>query len=132
MTTVDGVTAPHVIVLFGATGDLAKRKLLPGLYHLFIAALLPEGCRIVGSARRVLTSEQFRGHARQSVAEFGTAKPSGEAWRAFARTLSALGVVWAPQTLSRSDVSPCCGSGRAEPPIGRAFDAGSSGGNRRV
>jgi glucose-6-phosphate 1-dehydrogenase len=78
----------HVIVLFGATGDLARRKLLPGLYHLFAAGLLPEGCRIVGSARRALTGEQFREHARQPVAEFGTTKPAGEAWRAFARALS--------------------------------------------
>jgi glucose-6-phosphate 1-dehydrogenase len=33
----------HVIVLFGATGDLARRKLLPGLFHLFAAGLLPDG-----------------------------------------------------------------------------------------
>ncbi len=78
----------HVIVLFGATGDLARRKLLPGLYHLFAAGLLPKGCRIVGSARRALTSEQFREHARRSVAEFGITKPSDEAWRAFAPALS--------------------------------------------
>ena len=71
----------HVIVLFGATGDLARRKLLPGLFHLFAAGLLPGKCRIVGSARRALTSEQFREHARQSVAEFGAAKPAGEALR---------------------------------------------------
>jgi len=42
----------------------------------------------IGSARRALTSEQFRGHARQSVAEFGTTKPAGEAWGAFERALS--------------------------------------------
>ena len=41
---------PHVIVLFGATGDLARRKLLPGLHHLFRAGLLPEQFRIIGSA----------------------------------------------------------------------------------
>ena len=40
---------PHVIVLFGATGDLARRKLLPGLFHLSQAGLLPE-CRIVGTS----------------------------------------------------------------------------------
>jgi glucose-6-phosphate 1-dehydrogenase len=78
----------HVIVLFGATGDLARRKLLPGLFHLFAAGLLPGKCRIVGSARRALTSEQFREHARQSVAEFGAAKPAGQAWSAFERALS--------------------------------------------
>ena len=40
----------HVIVLFGATGDLAKRKLLPGLFHLAKSNLLPKQYRIVGSA----------------------------------------------------------------------------------
>ena len=78
----------HVIVLFGATGDLARRKLLPGLFHLFVAGLLPGKYRIVGSARRALTDDQFREHARQSVAEFGTTEPTGEAWRAFEHALS--------------------------------------------
>jgi glucose-6-phosphate 1-dehydrogenase len=40
----------HVIVLFGATGDLAKRKLLPGLFHLHAAGLLPRDYRVIGSA----------------------------------------------------------------------------------
>ena len=42
----------HVIVLFGATGDLAKRKLLPGLYHLFEAGLLPRRFKIIGTTSR--------------------------------------------------------------------------------
>ena len=50
----------HVIVLFGATGDLARRKLLPGLYHLDRAGLLPVGYRIVGTSRRPLSDEVFR------------------------------------------------------------------------
>src|SRR5712691_2495543 len=70
----------HVIVLFGATGDLARRKLLPGLFHLSVAGLLPDNYRIIGSARRTLTDEQFREHARQSVTEFGISKPAGGAW----------------------------------------------------
>jgi glucose-6-phosphate 1-dehydrogenase len=78
----------HVIVLFGATGGRARRKLLPGLFHLFAAGLLPGKCRIIGSARRALTSQQFRAHARQPVAEFGTTKPAGEARGAFERALS--------------------------------------------
>ena len=40
----------HVIVLFGATGDLAKRKLLPGFFHLHAAGLLPKEYRIIGTA----------------------------------------------------------------------------------
>jgi glucose-6-phosphate 1-dehydrogenase len=78
----------HVIVLFGATGDLARRKLLPGLFHLFVAGLLPDKYRIIGSARQALTDEQFREHACQSVTEFGISKPAGAAWEAFARALS--------------------------------------------
>jgi glucose-6-phosphate 1-dehydrogenase len=78
----------HVIVLFGATGDLARRKLLPGLFHLSVAGLLPDNYRIVGSARRALTDEQFREHARQSVSEFGISKAAGAAWEAFERALS--------------------------------------------
>jgi glucose-6-phosphate 1-dehydrogenase len=78
----------HLIILLGATGDLARRKLLPGLFHLSVAGLLPDRYRIIGSARRPMTDEQFREHARASVAEFGRSKPTGDAWRAFERTLS--------------------------------------------
>ncbi len=78
----------HVIVMFGATGDLARRKLLPGLFHLATAGLMPDLYQIVGSARRGLTDDQFREHARQAVADFGDVKPAGEGWEAFARRLS--------------------------------------------
>ena len=58
----------HVIVMFGATGDLARRKLLPGLFHLAKAGLLPDKYQIIGSAPvRRLTDEQFREHARKSA-----------------------------------------------------------------
>ncbi|MFG2040694.1 glucose-6-phosphate dehydrogenase [Dactylosporangium sp. NPDC048998] len=78
----------HVIVLFGATGDLAKRELLPGLFSLAKAGLLPARYRIVGSARSTLTDDEFRQHARDAVAEFGLAEPTGEAWHEFAESLS--------------------------------------------
>jgi glucose-6-phosphate 1-dehydrogenase len=78
----------HVIVMFGATGDLARRKLLPGLFRLAVAGLMPDAYQIIGSARRDLTGEQFREHARQAITEFGTVKPAGEAWEAFQRRLS--------------------------------------------
>jgi glucose-6-phosphate 1-dehydrogenase len=60
---------PHVIVLFGATGDLAKRKLLPGLYHLSEAGLMPD-FRLLGTARSELDTDGFRGLAREAVEEF--------------------------------------------------------------
>ena len=80
----------HVIVLFGATGDLAKRKLLPGLYHLFVAGLLPEGFRIIGSAptESALSDEDFRKHARDAVSQFGNTKPTSPEWDRFAAALS--------------------------------------------
>lgn len=51
--------APPVIVIFGITGDLSKRKLLPALYHLFSQGLLPEDAKIVGISRRPLTPEEL-------------------------------------------------------------------------
>jgi glucose-6-phosphate 1-dehydrogenase len=78
----------HVIVLFGASGDLAKRKLLPGLFHLAVAGLLPDKYQVIGSSRRSMTDEQFSELARQAVAEFGITKPDGAAWQAFRQRLS--------------------------------------------
>src|SRR6201993_3543625 len=78
----------HVIVLFGATGDLARRKILPGLYHLDRAGLMPAGYRIVGTSRRPLSDEAFRAHARAAVVEFGRGELDPEAWDAFAAGLS--------------------------------------------
>ncbi len=62
--------ASHVIVLFGATGDLAKRKLLPGLLHLSQAGLIPE-CRIVGTSLEEVDDEGFRALAREACERFG-------------------------------------------------------------
>jgi glucose-6-phosphate 1-dehydrogenase len=80
----------HVIVVFGATGDLAKRELLPGLFHLAVAGLLPANYRIVGTApsHSAQSGADFIEHARQSIAEFGTSKPEGEAWSTFEARLA--------------------------------------------
>jgi glucose-6-phosphate 1-dehydrogenase len=78
----------HLLVLFGATGDLARRKLLPGAFHLAVSGLMPGRYQIVGSARGHMTDEQFREHARQAIADFGTVKPEGDAWEAFQHRLS--------------------------------------------
>jgi glucose-6-phosphate 1-dehydrogenase len=80
----------HVIVLFGATGDLAKRKLLPGLYHLAASGLMPEEYRVIGSApsRSALSDADFIAHAKSAVAEFGNSPPSSAAWDEFASRLS--------------------------------------------
>jgi glucose-6-phosphate 1-dehydrogenase len=66
---------PHVVVLFGATGDLARRKLLPGLFHLSQAGLLPE-CRVVGTSLDDLGDRGFRCHARSALDEFSQRDPA--------------------------------------------------------
>ena len=59
---------PHVLVLFGATGDLARRKLFPGFYHLWVAGLMPEEFRIIGSGRHSPgTDDEFRAKVREAL-----------------------------------------------------------------
>src|SRR5450755_2814408 len=79
----------HVITLFGATGDLAKRKLLPGLFHLAKAGLMPENYQIIGSApaKFALSDDDFRKHAKDAVAQFGSSMPTGSGWEKFAAVL---------------------------------------------
>jgi glucose-6-phosphate 1-dehydrogenase len=79
--------APHVIVLFGATGDLAKRKLLPGLAYLNQSSFAPE-IRIVGTAMDDLSTDEFRELAHNAMLSFGTHKLDDEAWRRFAERLT--------------------------------------------
>ncbi len=79
---------PHTVVLFGATGDLAARKLIPGFLRLQSVGLMPEDYRIIGTARRPMTDEEFRAHARDVVDRFGRAAPSDDDWDRFAQRLS--------------------------------------------
>lgn len=58
------------LVIFGGTGDLARRKILPGLYRRFLGGQMPEDSRIIGAARADLTEAQFREQVGQSIAEF--------------------------------------------------------------
>ena len=81
-----------MIVLFGATGDLAKRKLLPGLYHLASAGLMPEGYRIICTSRRDIVDDETRSMAREAVDEFGREPTTTESWDAFAASLTSVSV----------------------------------------
>ncbi|MDQ3928937.1 MAG: glucose-6-phosphate dehydrogenase, partial [Chloroflexota bacterium] len=67
---------PCVIVIFGVTGDLAHRKLLPALYNLAVERRLPANSAIVGFARRELSDEVFRDQVRESIEKFSRNKPS--------------------------------------------------------
>jgi glucose-6-phosphate 1-dehydrogenase len=84
VTRSDGASTPddHIIVLFGALGDLSKRKLLPGLFHLDRAGLMPANYRIIGTSRKGGTADAFRDVARKAV---GTA--AGDTWEHFASHL---------------------------------------------
>ena len=64
---------PFDLVVFGATGDLAQRKLLPALYHRDAAGQLPDGARILGASRRPLTDDEFRTLGRKAVCGEGGA-----------------------------------------------------------
>ncbi|MGF6528545.1 glucose-6-phosphate 1-dehydrogenase [Variovorax sp. PvP013] len=81
-----GPRFPQAVVLVGATGDLARRKLLPGLFHLCSTGFIP-ACRIIGVSLDELDADGFRAVARSSLDEFGSRKVTQEAWDAFAATL---------------------------------------------
>ncbi len=78
---------PHAIVVFGASGDLTRRKILPALYNLARDGLLPERYVIVGYARTDWSEDQFREHAREGIREFSRTPLDDEVWRAFAASL---------------------------------------------
>jgi len=82
----------QVIVLFGATGDLAKRKLLPGMFHLQQVGLMSERFRIVGAARRDIGVEGFRELARQAVGESSRESGDEGEWKRFEESLGFAGV----------------------------------------
>ena len=79
---------PHVIVLFGATGDLARRKLLPGLLHLAQAGLMPPSFRVVGTSLDELDDEGFRALARRAADDFARHRFDERQWTDFARRLT--------------------------------------------
>jgi glucose-6-phosphate 1-dehydrogenase len=82
-----GPKFPQVVVLFGATGDLSRRKLLPGLFHLSSLGFLPD-YRIVGVSLDDMKPEQFRTFAREALREFRSQEVTDAAWTAFAPKLS--------------------------------------------
>ncbi len=81
-----GPRLPQVVVLFGATGDLSRRKLLPGLFHLARAGFIP-ACRIIGVSLEEMDADGFRSLARRALDEFfarGVTSADGDA---FAKSL---------------------------------------------
>ena len=79
---------PQDIVLVGATGDLARRKLLPAIYNLFLENLLPEQGRIIGYARQQLDDAQFHQLAERAIREHSRSPFAAEAWQALCQRFS--------------------------------------------
>ena len=80
---------PCTVVIFGASGDLTARKLIPALYHLYLGKQLPSPVRIIGFARREKTDDQWRKELRAALDQFSRTKPVDEgAWAEFAKMIS--------------------------------------------
>ncbi len=67
--------AACVMVIFGASGDLTRRKIAPALYNLHRERLLPDGTVMVGFGRTDFTDDQFRGHLKGNINEFSRERP---------------------------------------------------------
>jgi glucose-6-phosphate 1-dehydrogenase len=78
---------PHVIVLFGATGDLAKRKLLSGLAYLDQSELAPD-IQVVATSLEELSDDEFRELAKNAIDSYGTHKLTPEQWADFAKIVT--------------------------------------------
>src|SRR3954462_3016951 len=82
------VPKPATLVLFGGSGDLAHRKLLPALYNLAVQRLLPASFAVVGAARGDVSDEAFRIELHNAVSNFSRTKPlNEEVWSAFAQNI---------------------------------------------
>ena len=75
---------PTIFVLFGGTGDLAKRLVLPAFYRLALEGLLPRQWLLVGNGRGDVAHEDFRGHIHDVLTQFGP-KPEAGPWASFAQ-----------------------------------------------
>ncbi|MBI1845455.1 MAG: glucose-6-phosphate dehydrogenase [Candidatus Rokubacteria bacterium] len=83
----DGALPSTALIIFGAGGDLSRRKLLPGLYNLGVDGHLPEGFAVVGVARTDLDDERFRALAREGTERFSRRPVEAARWDAFAQRL---------------------------------------------
>ena len=80
---------PCSIVIFGASGDLTSRKLIPALYHLYREKQMPASFRVVGCARREKTDELWRSELREALDQFSRTQPvDDKVWQEFSANLS--------------------------------------------
>jgi glucose-6-phosphate 1-dehydrogenase len=77
----------HTIVIFGASGDLTSRKLIPALYGLYRKKRLPEPTRVIGFSRTAFSDEEWRATLAESTAKFAASEFTGESWQNFAQSI---------------------------------------------
>lgn len=100
--TAEGAPASCVMVIFGASGDVTRRMLLPALYNLFVDRRLPPRFSVVGFGRTPWSDQEFRNRAREAVAQYSRRPPDPAVWRTFARNLHYLaGQYGAPDDFGR-------------------------------
>jgi len=86
------VAPPCVVVIFGATGELTRRKLLPALYRLTEQRLIPAEFAILGTARQSMSDDEFRTQMQAAIKEFAADENfDDEAWQNFAKRLFYVG-----------------------------------------
>src|SRR5688572_13061275 len=84
----EAAAPPSVVVIFGATGDLTRRKLLPALFRLSQQRLIPNEFAVLGTARQPMSDDEFREVMKQAVTEFGSEDALDEsAWESFAKRI---------------------------------------------
>ncbi|HEV2259105.1 MAG TPA: glucose-6-phosphate dehydrogenase (NADP(+)) [Streptosporangiaceae bacterium] len=91
----DPAARPVVFVLFGATGDLARRMVLPAFYRLAREGLLPRQWQLVGNGRGDITHQSFRARVHDALTEFGP-RPDGQDWDSFAQRVFFAGGGFSP------------------------------------
>src|SRR5580658_9147438 len=81
-------TPPCAVVIYGANGDLTKRKLMPALYRLAYEGRLAPGFTVIGLSRTPMPDDEFRSRMKESVAKFLEDSPfDEELWKSFAQGL---------------------------------------------
>jgi glucose-6-phosphate 1-dehydrogenase len=83
----DRIPDPQILVIFGASGDLTHRKLIPAIYQMKLERKLPPELTIVGVARRDWSHDYFREHSHQGIEDFGGGIGNEEVWKDFAQGL---------------------------------------------
>jgi len=96
-----GPRFPQLVVLVGATGDLARRKLLPGLYHLVTAGFIPD-CRIIGVSLDDLDAGAFRAEARAALADHASRAVADADWQRFEAMLDYVPLSAGPARLKQA------------------------------